>query len=406
MDDVIDFPKSRVKPLSEEEALAYLRREGPIETTVTALAKVWGWERTKTSKVLSRWNAEGKIAREPGTNNRTVFSAVVAGAQADVAQTAHPAPHTEAQAAQLAQADVVQPAPPVLRADAQSAQPGAQSTPVERPSVLVWCRWILGGLFVLLSLALYGASLFLNATFWPGLAPTEDAKAILRVVGIIVETVNYTVPSAFSIALTMMSRALKRWLRGFWILTMITAAVAGASFMRDNLGAAATSRQETIDKRNRYQGIINSVVAPVSDTSVAAAQASVETAKANRKSDCPKNKSLDIEVCNRAKAALALAQADLKQASANHDADVKAAEQRHREDVTDAEAKLDGLPKISAEKNGVRAGIAAIVPWISISEDLANALVPDLWIILFAFGPCLLLWVGVDLLVPPRTKHE
>src|SRR5258706_14853618 len=131
MDDVIDFPKGRAKVFSEEDALAYLCREGCIETTVTALAKAWGWERTKTSKVLSRWTADGKITRKPGTNNQTVFSAVVAGVQADVAQAAHPVPHTDAQAAQLAQADVVQPAPPVLRADAQSAQPGAQSTPVE-----------------------------------------------------------------------------------------------------------------------------------------------------------------------------------------------------------------------------------------------------------------------------------
>jgi len=121
MDDVIDFPRGRAKVFSKEDALVYLRREGCIETTVTALAKAWGWERTKTSKVLSRWTEDAKITREPGTNNRTVFSAVVASVQADAASDARPVLHTDAQAAQPAQADVVQPAPPALQADAQPA---------------------------------------------------------------------------------------------------------------------------------------------------------------------------------------------------------------------------------------------------------------------------------------------
>jgi hypothetical protein len=53
MDDVIDFPKGRAKVFSEEEALAYLRRKGCIETTVTALA---GGEGTLAAAKL-RWRS-------------------------------------------------------------------------------------------------------------------------------------------------------------------------------------------------------------------------------------------------------------------------------------------------------------------------------------------------------------
>ena len=65
MDDVIDFPKSRVKPLSEEEALDYLRREGPIES-VSKFARLAGWERTRAQRMLGRWHRDGAVVLKLG----------------------------------------------------------------------------------------------------------------------------------------------------------------------------------------------------------------------------------------------------------------------------------------------------------------------------------------------------
>jgi hypothetical protein len=290
--------------------------------------------------------------------------------------------------------------PTVLSLDAQPpAHPDAQRAHPAQPGsgVLAWCCWLLGGLFALMSLVLYGASLFLNATFWPGLAPTEGAKAIVGVVAVVVETSNFSIPSAVSIA--PMSRAFKRVLWGFWIVTMITAAVAGASFVRSNLGAAEVSRQATIDKRDRAQRTIDAPMAPVSDGAVVDARKRVETATANRKTDCPRNKSLDIEVCNRAKAAVEKAEAALAIENTRHADDVKAAEQRHREAVAKAEADLKELPPTSKDKNVVLAGVAALVPWASESEDAVNGLVVWLWLALLSFGPCLFLRGAVFLLL-------
>jgi hypothetical protein len=328
---------------------------------------------------------------------------------------------------------------PVVHAPA--IVPAGVPAPVEGYGVLAWCqwaasvgvlacRWFLGGLFVLLSIRLYGASLFLNATFWPGLAPTgdADAKAILAAAGVVVETVKYAVPSAVSIASTMMSRAFKRGLWTFWIVTMTTAAVAGASFLRSNLGAAEVSREATIKERTRLEGIINSIATPVPEATVVDARNRVETAKGNRKTDCPRNRSLDIEVCNRAKTALVQADADLKQTNETHDADVRGAEQQHRKDVADAKDALDRLPKISTDKNPILAGIMALVPGLEdgtpsthpiqgderagdgpqsvaheVPEAWANRITVWLWVAIFSFGPCLLLRAGLALLAPART---
>jgi hypothetical protein len=110
---------------------------------------------------------------------------------------------------------------------------------------------------------------------------------------------------------------------------------------------------------------------------------------------------LDIEVCNKWKAALEQAEADLKKANETHDADAKLAEQQHRKDVADAQAGLKALPETSNDKNVVLAGVAAIVPWVS--EAAVNGIVAGLWVALLLIGPCLLLRLGMALLVPTRN---
>jgi hypothetical protein len=381
MDDVVRFP-GRARPLTEDEALEAIRRAGSVES-VTALTALLGWERTRAQRALTRWERDGAILLKPGgPGGKTAIEAVMSGLPALRAPAQPPALHKPP--------DTQPPAHP----DAQRAHPAQPGS-----GVLAWCCWLLGGLFALMSLVLYGASLFLNATFWPGLAPTEGAKAIVGVVGVVVETANFSIPSAVSIA--PMSRAFKRALWGFWIVTMITAAVAGASFVRSNLGAAEVSRQAIIDKRDRAQRTIDAPMAPVSDGAVVDARKRVETATANRKTDCPRNKSLDIEVCNRAKAAVEKAEAALAIENTKHADDVKAAEQRHREAVAKAEADLKELPPTSKDKNVVLAGVAALVPWASESEDAVNGLVVWLWLALLSFGPCLFLRGAVFLLLAP-----
>jgi sRNA-binding protein len=95
------------------------------------------------------------------------------------------------------------------------------------------------------------------------------------------------------------------------------------------------------------------------------------------------------------------AEDDLKKANEKHANDVTVAEQRHRDDVADAKVKLDRLPVISADRNVVLAGVAAVLPWIP--EAWVNGTVAGLWVALFSLGPCMLLRLGLALLTPTPT---
>ncbi len=98
MDDVIEFPK--VKVLSHDEALDYVRREGPIEG-ISKFAKLIGWERTRAQRILGRWEAARLITmKSGGPGGKTVIEAV-----RDPAQP---------------------PSEPVAQPDAPPAQPDAQ----------------------------------------------------------------------------------------------------------------------------------------------------------------------------------------------------------------------------------------------------------------------------------------
>jgi hypothetical protein len=270
-----------------------------------------------------------------------------------------------------------------------------------RPSVPVLYRWTFGGMSVALSFALYFISTFLNMTFWANLNPELTAKEILAAGGLVVELINYTVPSTVAFVPSS-QRGLRLAVWAVLCVTMVATAVAGAGVVKNSLGASQVSRKQIIEERDRLQRIIDTPLAPVSDTSVVAAREKRDTAKAVARSDCPKNKSLDLELCNKSKAAWVKAEADLTLVSEKHDAAVTAAEQQHRKDVADAKAELDRLPVISIDLDIVAAGVNAIMP--GVEEASVTRGVVALWVLLFSLGPCALLRLGLALLAPTRWR--
>jgi hypothetical protein len=280
--------------------------------------------------------------------------------------------------------------------------------------VPAWLQRSFGGLCVFLSFVIYLISTLANMLVWAGPNPTENRKAMILAAGALVtEMINYAIPSAISFA---SSQLLRRSAWVIWFVAMAIAATGGAAFVRDNLGTAEVSRNHTANERDRLQRIIDTPMTPVVNDAVVDARNWVENAQkrvaiatANRKTDCPKNKSLDVEVCNRAKVALdqanvtlEKAEADLKQANANHDVDKKAAEQRYRDDIDKAKADLKALPSTSNDGNAVFAGVAAIMPFVS--EAWVNGIVAGFWIVMFNLGSCVLLRLGLALLAPTQWE--
>ena len=64
------------QPLTETQALAWLQGQpdGTIATTVSNLARTWGWNRSTTSRRVKVWVASGQLVRTPGPDGRSVFT--------------------------------------------------------------------------------------------------------------------------------------------------------------------------------------------------------------------------------------------------------------------------------------------------------------------------------------------
>jgi hypothetical protein len=54
---------TRLHPLTDDQALADLRQQGQLRTTLTALGQRWGWDRRKVRTHLDRWQAAGHVVR-------------------------------------------------------------------------------------------------------------------------------------------------------------------------------------------------------------------------------------------------------------------------------------------------------------------------------------------------------
>jgi MarR family len=65
------------QPLTETQALAWLhgQPDGTIATTVSDLARCWGWNRSTTSRRVKVWVASGHLVRTPGPDGRSIFTA-------------------------------------------------------------------------------------------------------------------------------------------------------------------------------------------------------------------------------------------------------------------------------------------------------------------------------------------
>ena len=170
MDDVVEFPRARTKPLSEEEALERLRQAGRIEG-IGAFAKLVDWERTGASRVVGQWERDGKVVRTPRPGYPTVIEAVVAGVPAVHTPIAPPVHHNPAQPAQ--------PATWWRRVVRRRAQPvGQPAHPVPHPA---W-RFLVAAVLFLAAIDLAGSGLVMNARYAASLGSGEGAtiRALLH----------------------------------------------------------------------------------------------------------------------------------------------------------------------------------------------------------------------------------
>ncbi len=80
-----------IRALADEDALAWIVGQGQLETTGTALARDWGWTRSKVRRRLAGWSAAGRITIKAGRRGRTVITPVAPTVAADSVEAAVPA---------------------------------------------------------------------------------------------------------------------------------------------------------------------------------------------------------------------------------------------------------------------------------------------------------------------------
>jgi hypothetical protein len=383
----------RAKQKAEREAALKAEAERVAEAVAGVADAIASTENTvagaasrptepKVEREAAALHEAGEAEREAGATETATMERV-AGRVADVADTVAPQ-------------NAVSSLPTVDVAGVSAVSPPVEwrivEPPVWRPTVSVLCQWVFGGMAVALSFVLYAISTFLNMTFWASLNPDVTAKMILATAGFTVEFSNYVIPTVLAFAPSS-KLGLRRVVRAVWCLTMVITAVAGASVVKSSLGASQESRKQTIDERDRLQGIINSVVAPVSDDAVIDARKRVEAAKGVRKTECAPVRTKDIDRCNQSTDAVRQTEAALASENTKHANAVTAAEQQHRNDVADAKDKLGRLSVISADLDMVAAGVEALVP--GVPEALITRGVVVLWVLLFSVGPCAFLRLGL-----------
>ena len=122
LDDVVKFP-SRVRPLTEEEAREAIRRAGAVES-ITALAALLGWERTRAQRTLARSERDGVVVLKPGgPGGRTVIEYVRTPAHQPAGPDAHPTAHHTQVAAHPNVSPDAHPAQVDTQPDAHPARP-------------------------------------------------------------------------------------------------------------------------------------------------------------------------------------------------------------------------------------------------------------------------------------------
>src|SRR5262245_2764334 len=116
MDAAVVPIRNTPRVFGEDEALAWLRDNGPVQLSNAALARAWGWNATKVSRRLKAWQSAGLIER----TRQGITAAAPRVESSAPALALAPAPAESEPASAPAEPELVE--PPVEAQSAPSAQ--------------------------------------------------------------------------------------------------------------------------------------------------------------------------------------------------------------------------------------------------------------------------------------------
>jgi hypothetical protein len=249
---------TRLHPLTDEQALADLQRQGQIKTTLTALGQRWGWDRRKVKTRLDRWEAAGHAVRTvlPGGASTIVAGAAarVAGGTTDIlpspASGALPARRPAPLAKSVRPAEPAVVGEPATPAETSPPPEPAAMVPAPAPSpalAAAAAASIVGRLFWTMTLGAVAAAIAwygirLNAWYGGTLGKTSEARELFAGGSVCVDLlaillpdriVGFWVDRRFGLALIALM---------VWFVTVAIAVLASAGFAGVNIADTSAAR--------------------------------------------------------------------------------------------------------------------------------------------------------------------
>jgi hypothetical protein len=234
------------QPLTETQALAWLhgQPDGTIATTVSDLARSWGWNRSTTSRRVKVWVASGQLVRTPGPDGRSVFTARTP----DVPQACDAA---AAVTSSLAKSLVI----PTVSLPMQSAAQGEHllnggAQHFGSPMAAVRVTRAAGSVaLAALAVAVAWFGIRINAWFGSTLGRTAEASTLLSGLSASADVLALILPTAARTLWTDCRRMAAAVAWALWTITIAVALMATVGFAALNIADTTAARARTVTER-------------------------------------------------------------------------------------------------------------------------------------------------------------
>ncbi len=233
------------QPLTETQALAWLhgQPDGTIATTVSDLARIWGWNRSTTSRRVKAWVTSGQIVRTPGPDGCSIFTLKTP----DVPQPCDAvATLTSSSGKFLVIPTVSLP----VQSGAQGAHPvigivqqGSAITAVQVT------RSAGGAALAALAVAAAWFGIRINAWYGGTLGRTPEASTLLSGLSVSADVLALILPTTARTLWTDRRRmaAVVAW--ALWTITIAVALMATVGFAALNIADTTAARAKTVTER-------------------------------------------------------------------------------------------------------------------------------------------------------------
>jgi hypothetical protein len=234
------------QPLTETQALAWLhgQPDGTIATTVSDLARYWGWNRSTTSRRVKAWVAFGLLVRTPGPDGRSVFTSRTP----DVPQVCDAA--TEL-ASQSAKSLVIPTMSLPVQSTAQGEQPliGAVQRLGSPIATVRVTRAAGGAVLAVLAVAVAWFGIRINAWYGGTLGRTPEASTLLSGLSVSADVLALILPTTARTLWTDRRRMAAAVAWALWTITIAVALMATVGFAALNIADTTAARVKTVTER-------------------------------------------------------------------------------------------------------------------------------------------------------------